>query len=56
VIYSIGEHEGVDVDFIDGSSRSIDALTLDADTSRKIFARTAEVGRLRVTIAASRLS
>jgi hypothetical protein len=56
VIYSIGEHEGLDVDFIDGSSRRIDALTLDADTSRKIFARTAEVGRLRVTIAASRLS
>lgn len=55
VVYTIGQHEGVDADFIDGSSRRIDALTLDADTSRKIFARTGEVSRLRVTIAATRL-
>jgi hypothetical protein len=56
VIYTIGDLEGVDVDFRDGSTRRIDSLTLDADTSRKIFARTGDVRRLRVTIAASRLS
>ncbi len=56
VIYTIGDREGVDADFRDGSTRRIDTLTLDADTSRKIFARTGDVRRLRVTIAASRLS
>jgi hypothetical protein len=56
VIYTIGDREGVDVDFRDGSARRIVTLTLDADTSHKIFARTGDVRRLRVTIAASRLS
>ncbi len=50
VVYSFGESEGLTVHYSDGSSAQSQGLTLDGDTSTKIFRRTGEVTRIDVAL------
>ena len=55
VVYKKSEKEGIEVQFNNGSSNHLNSLSLDADTSNKIFKRTGEVDHLIVYLQEEKL-
>ncbi|MEM9679633.1 MAG: hypothetical protein AAF901_04855, partial [Bacteroidota bacterium] len=50
MVYTIAEDYQLDILFSDGSSKSIEGLSLDKETSRKVFERSEEVVQINVSI------
>lgn len=55
VVYEISAQDGLSILFSDGSSKSVNSLTVDADTSAKIFKRTGEVRQIKAYVKSSHL-
>ena len=55
VVYKISEKEGIEVQFSNGATNRLDSLTLDADSSKKIFKRTGDVDHLTVYLQEEKL-
>ncbi|UCC25885.1 MAG: hypothetical protein JSU98_02065 [Gemmatimonadales bacterium] len=50
VVYRMAEEEGLTLHLADGSSRSLDGLTLDREASAELFRRTGAIQRVEVTL------
>ncbi len=55
VIYIISEQNALEITFNDGSSKSVDSLTIDEEISSKIFGRTGEVTQIKAYVKSSQL-
>lgn len=55
VVYHLSEKNSIEVFFTDNTSASSDDLTLDANTSQKVFSRTGEVAHIVVNVNQSNL-
>ena len=55
VVYTVAEHDAMEVDFSDGSTKSYDTTVLDAETTQHVFQRTGKVTQITVTLAEKRL-
>lgn len=56
VVYQIAGSEEVEISFKDGKSKKINSLTLDKESSSKIFQRTGEIGKITVSLKENRLN
>lgn len=50
IVYNIRETEALEVNYIDGTSVSLDSLNLDKNTSQQVFKRTGEIEYIQVYI------
>ena len=55
VVYKIDNNQSLEIVSVNGTSKKIDTLTLDATTSQQIFGRTGEIGHIIVNVVAENL-
>ncbi|MCE2612412.1 hypothetical protein LVD13_05460 [Flavobacteriaceae bacterium D16] len=55
VIYQLADQEDLEITFKDGSKSTLEKLELDAENSRKVFERTAEIQLIRINLKEERL-